>query len=163
MSGRYQLLDSDEQRLPEGMTRVAYDADAQQYTFRDNDGSLWYSEEGNRYGRLHRDPETALRSSTSVPQSVRNQDWRLMAPWFLIVIVVLMAVFWFVNSGGRASIRCVDGMEEYSVRKRDTCWLIADEHGTTVDALTTANPKLSCEGLMPTQMICSPRKEDSYR
>jgi hypothetical protein len=43
----------DEERLPDGLTRIAYDADEQRYTYQDADGSLWEGEEGERYGRLH--------------------------------------------------------------------------------------------------------------
>jgi hypothetical protein len=52
--GRWSRLDSDEERLPEGITRIAYDADTQVYTYRDADGSLWKSAPGQRYGRLSR-------------------------------------------------------------------------------------------------------------
>ncbi len=53
--GRWSHLDSDEERLPSGMTRVGYDADTQVYTFRDaSDGSYWEGAPGCRYGKLHR-------------------------------------------------------------------------------------------------------------
>ncbi|KAK5660604.1 hypothetical protein OQA88_13167 [Cercophora sp. LCS_1] len=52
--GRWAHLDTDQERLPEGMTRIAYDADTQIYTFRDVDGSLWESAPGVKYGVLHR-------------------------------------------------------------------------------------------------------------
>ena len=42
----------DDYRLPEGMKRVGYDADTRKYYFRDSDGSLWESAEGNQYGEL---------------------------------------------------------------------------------------------------------------
>lgn len=32
--------DSDEERLPEGMERIGYDADTETYTYRDADGSI---------------------------------------------------------------------------------------------------------------------------
>lgn len=44
--------DDDEDRLPEGMARVGYDADTQVYTFRDTDGSLWEGPPGCEYGHL---------------------------------------------------------------------------------------------------------------
>ncbi|KAK4232884.1 hypothetical protein C8A03DRAFT_39462 [Achaetomium macrosporum] len=52
--GRWSHLDTDEERLPEGMTRVGYDADTQIYTYRDSDGSYWEGAPGVRYGKLHR-------------------------------------------------------------------------------------------------------------
>ena len=54
---RYTSTDQD--RLPEGMTRIGYDADTQTYTFKDADGSYWESAPGNEYGRLHRAGSTA--------------------------------------------------------------------------------------------------------
>jgi hypothetical protein len=52
--GRWAHLDSDEERLPEGMRRVAYDADTQIYSYMDSDGSMWEGVPGAKYGRLHR-------------------------------------------------------------------------------------------------------------
>ncbi|KAK3339720.1 hypothetical protein B0T25DRAFT_574616 [Lasiosphaeria hispida] len=52
--GRWSQLDSDEARLAEGMTRIAYDADTQVYTHRDSDGSHWETASGVRYGTLRR-------------------------------------------------------------------------------------------------------------
>lgn len=53
--GRWAQLDSDEERLPEGMVRIGYDADDETYTFRDQrDGSIWESAPGCRYGGLHK-------------------------------------------------------------------------------------------------------------
>ncbi|AEO58170.1 hypothetical protein MYCTH_2305349 [Thermothelomyces thermophilus ATCC 42464] len=63
--GRWSYLDSDEERLPEGMVRVGYDADTQVYTYRDSDGSYWEGAPGARYGKLHR-----VRSSTPPLPSV---------------------------------------------------------------------------------------------
>lgn len=48
-------VDGDDSRLPDGMTRIGYDADTQTYTFRDNsDGSLWEGPPGCEYGRMTR-------------------------------------------------------------------------------------------------------------
>lgn len=51
MPRRYDY-DTDDERLPEGMVRVGYDADTQVYTFRDTDGSLWEGPPGCQYGRM---------------------------------------------------------------------------------------------------------------
>lgn len=51
-------FDEDDERLPDGMRRVGYDADTQTYTFRDEtDGTLWEGEPGSRYGTLRRQGE----------------------------------------------------------------------------------------------------------
>ncbi|KAI0480737.1 LysM domain-containing protein [Xylariaceae sp. FL0804] len=52
--GRWSQYDTDEERLPEGMQRIGYDADTEIYSFRDSDGSIWESAPGNRYGSLRR-------------------------------------------------------------------------------------------------------------
>ncbi|KAI1103752.1 hypothetical protein F4804DRAFT_332929 [Jackrogersella minutella] len=49
---RYAHLDTDAERLPEGMTLIGYDSDDQSYTYRDTDGSIWKSAPGTRYGKL---------------------------------------------------------------------------------------------------------------
>jgi hypothetical protein len=67
--GRWSHLDSDEERLPEGMTRVGYDADTQVYTYRDSDGSYWEGAPGCQYGTLHR-----VRSATPPLPSVHIPD-----------------------------------------------------------------------------------------
>ncbi|KAF2476851.1 uncharacterized protein BDR25DRAFT_300012 [Lindgomyces ingoldianus] len=51
--GRWVDQDGDAERLPEGFTRIGYDADTQTYTYQDANGRTWEGEEGNRYGRLH--------------------------------------------------------------------------------------------------------------
>ncbi|KAK4034396.1 hypothetical protein C8A01DRAFT_49205 [Parachaetomium inaequale] len=67
--GRWSHLDTDEERLPEGMARVGYDADTQVYTYRDSDGSYWEGAPGVQYGKLHR-----VRSSAPPLPSVRIPD-----------------------------------------------------------------------------------------
>jgi hypothetical protein len=52
--GRWSHLDSDDDRLPPGMSRMGYDADTQTYSYRDSDGSFWEGAPGCKYGKLHR-------------------------------------------------------------------------------------------------------------
>lgn len=57
---RFSHLDTDEERLPEGMVRIAYDADTQVYTYKDTeDGSYWEGAPGCQYGKLFRVGPTA--------------------------------------------------------------------------------------------------------
>ena len=44
----------DDHRLPEGMTRVGYDADTQIYTYQDEDSNYWEGSPGAGYGSLTR-------------------------------------------------------------------------------------------------------------
>ncbi|KAJ3549459.1 hypothetical protein NM208_g490 [Fusarium decemcellulare] len=50
--GRRLQLDTDEERLPEGMRRTGYDSDSQTYFYSDADGKCWESAPGQRYGKL---------------------------------------------------------------------------------------------------------------
>ncbi|KAN0097922.1 hypothetical protein V8E55_002368 [Tylopilus felleus] len=50
--GRFSQFNEDTYRLPEGMRRIAYDADTQRYTFRDRSGQLYQSAPGEEYGVL---------------------------------------------------------------------------------------------------------------
>ncbi|KAG6887973.1 hypothetical protein C0992_010034 [Termitomyces sp. T32_za158] len=53
----------DSYRLPEGMKRIGYDADAQVYTFQDDDGNLYKGEPGAEYGVLTPVERIAIESS----------------------------------------------------------------------------------------------------
>jgi len=73
--GRWSELDSDAERLPEGMARIGYDADTQVYTYRDTDGSIWEGAPGARSGRLWRvgqPPSRPARVSFENPQAREN-------------------------------------------------------------------------------------------
>ncbi|KAG1822307.1 hypothetical protein EV424DRAFT_1644152 [Suillus variegatus] len=56
----------DSYRLPEGIKRIAYDADTQQYIFRDRSGQLYQNPSGETYGVLRpvSAPATPRRSVT---------------------------------------------------------------------------------------------------
>lgn len=69
MPSRYADMDSDEERLPEGMVRIGYDADTQVYTFRDADGGLWEGPPGSRYGSL-----TKVADAPKPPSDLENID-----------------------------------------------------------------------------------------
>ncbi|TRM70464.1 hypothetical protein BD626DRAFT_423313 [Schizophyllum amplum] len=57
---RWSQYHEDSHRLPEGMTRIGYDADTQRYQFRDSDGSVWQGPEGAEYGEMTRGEYTEL-------------------------------------------------------------------------------------------------------
>ncbi|KIK16075.1 hypothetical protein PISMIDRAFT_686755 [Pisolithus microcarpus 441] len=83
---RFTQLDEDSYRLPEGVERIAYDADSQRYLFRDRAGQLYQNEPGDEYGVLqpvkcpipprrsvtiieHRDPALWENQSDEVPKT----------------------------------------------------------------------------------------------
>ena len=59
MSGKT-YLDSDKERLPDGMTRIGYDADTQVYSYYDaTDNTYWRGAPGRQYGTLVPAPDLA--------------------------------------------------------------------------------------------------------
>lgn len=147
------------------MTRVGYDADTQTYTYFDpSDNSYWEGEEGNQYGTLHRTtgPNQPLPPSSSfegVSKRAQYEDWRYLAPFGVIVVVVLLALFKFLNVASAPATlpQCAgEGVEAYRIQRGDTCWELARGRGATVEEVEVANPGLECEALIPGTGICLP-------
>ncbi|KAI1491013.1 hypothetical protein F5X96DRAFT_507074 [Biscogniauxia mediterranea] len=172
--GRWSQYDTDEERLPEGMQRIGYDADSQTYTFRDADGSIWESAPGNRYGRLHRvssapygDDEDSTEPPFPPVPAGPHASWRQeMMPllnWFLLVGLFLLLVFWFISRRGRGGghdldVTCGDQSSLYTIRPGDTCWGIAEDKSLSLDALLRENQGLDCDRLEIGGKICVPNK-----
>ncbi|KAF2092159.1 carbohydrate-binding module family 50 protein [Saccharata proteae CBS 121410] len=165
----YSTLDEDENRLPEGMTRVGYDADTGRYTYQDSDGSYWEGPSGARYGRLERvedggqdaGPHDALLEAQEqrAIKASNKRAWQYMLPFFLIIIVFLLMLFRFLNSspGGTAPIRCPQDSYSYAIKGGDTCWSIAHLHELSdPQLLRDANPGLDCDNLAIGKEICIP-------
>lgn len=68
--GRWSYLDTDEERLPEGIRRTGYDADTQTYTYTDRQGRLYEGVPGARYGTLRRVNNAPRRAPPSVQTQV---------------------------------------------------------------------------------------------
>lgn len=85
-----------------------------------------------------------------------------MAPFFLLVVLVLLVVWRFFGpsifgSGNEsAAVDCAAGAREYVVRNGDTCWDIAERVSSTVDGLRDLNAGLDCDGLKPGMRMCVP-------
>lgn len=171
---RFSRYDTDEERLPEGMQRVGYDADSQVYTFRDADGSYWESAPGNQYGHLTKvgearpegqETETFLMTS---PQHQPKLSWFTeMKPFLnflMLVILSLVLLCWFLGRKASPEERipipdCPEGTVPYVVEQGDTCWEIAKKNGVTVDDLLKKNADLDCEAMMINDRICVPGKK----
>ncbi|KAI8949570.1 carbohydrate-binding module family 50 protein [Xylaria longipes] len=173
---RWSEYDTDEERLPEGMQRVGYDADTQVYTFRDTEGGLWESAPGNRYGQLRRVatlPSYGEEDESSPTQpltfdgadnSGRQASWRQeMMPllnWFLLVGLFLLVVFWFISGGSRSGSEvvrnCADDTTPYKIKAGDTCWAIAEAGSFSIDVLLESNEGLDCDNLSIGETICIP-------
>ncbi|KAH8998808.1 hypothetical protein EDB86DRAFT_2910195 [Lactarius hatsudake] len=184
--GRWSQYDEDEYRLPEGMKRVGYDADSGRYIFRDNDGSLWEGQEGTHFGEMTRVSDTRTTThngdeddvengsvrvggyapvpgsaddGTTYPRYSTGSPYRMIFPFFLIIIVVLLLVWRVVVSPGLIPVKypmCPEGSSRVTVVAGDTCWRIAETHGCGLEGLKRVNAGLRCERLLPGDQICVP-------
>lgn len=170
---RFSRYDTDEERLPEGMERVGYDADEQVYTFRDADGSYWESAPGNQYGRLTKvgesripeDHEPFIVSEQNKKLSWRN-EMRPFLNFMMLIGLCLFGMFWFFHSAGGGTPteegmplpNCPDTTTPYWIKSGDTCWEIAKSHSISVDDLLKENVEISCDALKPEHRICLPNK-----
>lgn len=160
---RFSRQDSDEERLPEGMRRVGYDADTQRYQYRDEDGSFWEGPEGARYGMLQRagTPRRPLSADEEHTLKKGNREaWGYMFPFLLLAVVFLLLLFRFLDygSGSAQPLNCPEHSHTYTVKSGDTCWAIATDHGVELTQLTDLNPGLNCNKLMIGNDICVPAR-----
>lgn len=179
---RFSHYDTDEERLPEGMTRVGYDADTQTYTYRDADGSYWEGPPGAQYGRLTRvsngssnntagqdgeENEPFIPGSRLEPWEAEKESWRqAYAPlfnFFMLVGLFLMGVVWLLYRSRASSVPdgadCALGQDEHTIAKGDTCWGIAQAKALSVEELLAANEGLNCDKLQVGKVICVPRSD----
>jgi len=187
--GRWSQYDEDDYRLPEGFKRVGYDADSGKYIFRDKEGQLWEGQEGERFGEMTRVSVTTTTSQgdgDDVENGPQGQDgyalltgddegtvhrryssgspYRVLFPFFLIIVNVLLLVWRLVVSPGLIPVKyakCPEGSSRVVVVAGDTCWKIGEAHGCGLEALRKVNTKLVCERLMPGDQICVPSALDS--
>jgi hypothetical protein len=121
-SSRWSELDTDLERLPEGMVRIGYDSDTQTYTFRDSDGSIWEGAPGCEFGLMRRvsfggygaalgpsSDATPFLSASDAEAQIRRKErlanqkvsWRAeMMPLlnFFVLLAVSMLVFMYFLS-----------------------------------------------------------------
>ncbi|PFH61372.1 hypothetical protein XA68_17550 [Ophiocordyceps unilateralis] len=153
--------DSDDQRLPEGMARVGYDADSQVYTFQDDDGSYWESAPGCRYGRLTRVGHDGPEAEQQQPFMHRQPavSWRHeMMPLLnfgLLVGLSLLLLFWYLHWAADDSPKQCPG-PSYTVRPGDTCWAICRARRIALRDLVARNPSVDCDALAVASVLCLP-------
>jgi len=86
-----------------------------------------------------------------------NEAWRYMLPFFLIVSVVLFALFRFLGYGAApAPLVCAENSVRYLVKSGDSCWFIANEHSGKVADLIELNEGMDCSLLKAGSDICVP-------
>lgn len=107
-------------------------------------------------------PETHHPNAQTAPRVryTTENPYRVLFPFLLIIIVVLLLVWRLAGTAGAPSSRkpcvCPVGSTPSTVVAGDTCWNIAEAHGCALDALLKLNPLLRCEKLMPGDRICVP-------
>lgn len=172
---RFSRYDSDEERLPEGMTRVGYDADEEVYTFQDADGSLWESAPGNRYGRLRKvsdgpDPDDgdATQPFLGSGENYERPSWRAemisLLNFGVLIGLALVLLFWYLHSAAPSNeaevapeVTCPLDHVAYTIHDGDTCWKIASSKDIKLDAILEANDGLDCQNLSVGSDICLPQ------
>ncbi|KAI1479557.1 carbohydrate-binding module family 50 protein [Daldinia eschscholtzii] len=170
---RWSQYDTDEERLPEGMQRIGYDADTQTYTFRDAEGTVWESAPGNRYGELHRvnttyapygddeaqDATEPLHGSSTGSQTSWRHEMMPLLNWFLLVGLFLIFIFWAISGTTKQikPINCGEHGSPYKIKLGDTCWAIAEAHDVPLDSLMDENQGLDCDKLPIGDTLCIPR------
>ncbi|KAH6663267.1 hypothetical protein F5X68DRAFT_225763 [Plectosphaerella plurivora] len=163
---RFSRYDTDEERLPEGMERIGYDADTQTYTYRDSTGRTYEGAPGATYGHLspsggedepfmgepgqHR----PLRGWEEERNSWR-QAWAPLLNFFLLVGLFLLGVGWLLyGRSGAPTVECAEGDEAYKVAKGDTCWALAQARGMSVEDILKKNEGLDCDALPVGGLVC---------
>ncbi|KAM3439838.1 hypothetical protein NHJ13734_003571 [Beauveria thailandica] len=166
---RRSRYDDDEERLPEGMTRVGYDADTGVYTFQDSDGSYWEGASGSRYGRLTRvghelvgeddDAQPFLPSNAHAgPKVSWRHELMPLLNFGVIIGVALLLLWWYLHVAAgpdKGSTQdCPSSTKPYTIHQGDTCWDIAESHSGSVDDILKLNPELDCDKLSIGSQIC---------
>ncbi|KAG5947996.1 hypothetical protein E4U59_005475 [Claviceps monticola] len=167
---RFSRYDSDEDRLPEGMSRIGYDADTQVYTFQDSDGSYWESAPGCQYGQLTRVGDGALDDAADTEALLvqeppeQHKSWRAelmpLLNFGVIVGVSLLGLFWYLHRAAASDetpqLVCSPDQSTYVIHTGDTCWSIGKVRDLSVDDILRPNIGLDCQRLRVGSMICLP-------
>ncbi|PMD20644.1 carbohydrate-binding module family 50 protein [Hyaloscypha hepaticicola] len=96
--------------------------------------------------------EQALRKSES-------EAWRYMLPFFLLVVVFLLALYRFLGlaeSTAPMPLVCPENSVRYLIKAGDSCWAIGNDRGATVADLTRLNQGIDCSLLKAGRDICVP-------
>jgi LysM repeat protein len=87
-------------------------------------------------------------TNSNKEQNIRkadNEAWRYILPFFLLVSVVLFALFRFLGSAASPTpLSCPENSVRYPVKVGDSCWAIANSHGVKVADLMRLNYGMDC-------------------
>jgi hypothetical protein len=91
-------------------------------------------------------------------RKANSEAWRYLLPFFVLVSVVLLALFRFLGSASPTPLPlvCAEKSVRHVVKSGDSCWAIANDRGATVADLTRLNQGLDCNLLKSGREICVP-------
>ncbi|KAI0249506.1 hypothetical protein BJV78DRAFT_1226617 [Lactifluus subvellereus] len=101
----------------------------------------------------------AVTDDAPYPRHSSSNPYRMLFPFFLIIVVVLLLVWRLLVFPGWTPVKyskCPEGSSRVTVVAGDTCWRIAEAGGCGLEALRKVNADLHCERLMPGDRICVP-------
>ncbi|OCH92987.1 hypothetical protein OBBRIDRAFT_772415 [Obba rivulosa] len=96
----------------------------------------------------------------SPSRGFQMSSYRMLFPFFLLVVVALLLVIRLVHSPGAVdpplAKLCPNSTEVYRVQQGDTCWGLSQARGCSVDKMREVNSGLECDKLTPGQLVCLP-------
>ncbi|THU97399.1 hypothetical protein K435DRAFT_778071 [Dendrothele bispora CBS 962.96] len=142
------------------MTRLSQGPSSNAHTEDDDDGDVeahpLSGARSDGYQRLPMDSNPIARR-----QTVNTAAFRQLFPFFLIIAVVILLVFRFIvypNLGSSGSQDPCPNPNTLShiVEPGESCWVISQANGCSLEELEEMNGKVDCEKLMPGQVLCLP-------
>lgn len=103
--------------------------------------------------QIHSDAPLAFR------RPVNANAYRTLAPFFLLIGVVLLLVWKLTHSGWSTppSPCPANATTPYMIQPGDYCWDIARSHNCTLEELESLNPAVDCGTLRPGAIVCLPK------
>lgn len=99
-------------------------------------------------------------SDADIIRDMEKRDWRLFAPFVVLLCVVLILLFRFLTgtqspgSHLEETPSCGEHESVYTIRSKDTCWAIAQKYGMSVAELMGMNEMMNCDVLRIDEKIC---------
>lgn len=108
---------------------------------------------------VHLSPQIHSDAPLAFRRPVNANAYRTLAPFFLLIGVVLLLVWKLTHSGWSTppSPCPANATTPYMVQPGDYCWDIARSHNCTLEELESLNPAADCGTLRPGAILCLPK------